>query len=160
MNPFDSAQGRPWVRRLAIGLGCAGLVYGMVYADLVLRARHAYNEGEKYMRWSQHPEEKAAFFDARLADRTRDLDAQLAAGRLSKDEHDLKLELAHFERDEAVRESSLKYAYVWYQTAVELFNPPESRWVALSREKMKTAKDLWKQELREKKIPFEEYMLE
>lgn len=149
-----------WKRRLAVALGCAALMYGMVYADLVLRARHAYMEGEKYMRWNEHPEEKAAFFDAQLKDRTAELDAELAAGKLGKDEHDLKVELAQFERDEGVRESSLKYAYVWYQTAVELFSPPESRWVVLSREKMKAAKEAWKAELRAKKIPFEDYMLE
>ena len=149
-----------WARRLGLVAGCAALMYGMVYADLVLRARHAYNEGEKYMRWNEHPEEKAAFFDAQLKERTQALDAELAAGKLPKDEHDLKVELARFERDEGVRESSLKYAYVWYQTAVELFNPPESKWVVMSREKMKTAKEMWKQELRSKKIPFEDYMLE
>ena len=59
-----------------------------------------------------------------------------------------------------MKESSLKYAYVWFQTAVELFSPPESRWVALSREKMVLAKELWKKELDAKKIPYQDYMLE
>ena len=70
------------------------------------------------------------------------------------------MELERFRRDEAVAESSVKYAYHWYKTAVELFSPPESRWVRLSREKMALTKDLWKQELDRRKIPYEEYMLE
>lgn len=150
----------PWLRRAAVALGCLLGVYAMVYVDLVLRARHAFYEGEKYMRWHAHPEEKKAFFDAELKGRTEALDAELAAGKLTKDEHALKSELARFANEEALRESSLKYAYVWYQTAVELFNPPQSRWVLESRVKMGQAKELWKQELRDKKIPFEEYMLE
>ncbi len=59
-----------------------------------------------------------------------------------------------------MKESSLKYAYVWFQTAVELFSPPESRWVVLSRQKMAVAKELWKKELAAKKIPYQDYMLE
>ena len=46
------------------------------------------------------------------------------------------------------------------QTAVELFSPPNSKWVKLSSEKMPLAKEKWKQELIRKKIPFEDYMLE
>ena len=39
---------------------------------------------------------------------------------MTKEELAQRLALAKFSRDEAVAESSLKYAYVWYQTAVEL----------------------------------------
>jgi hypothetical protein len=71
-----------------------------------------------------------------------------------------RIEVARLARDEAVAESSLKLAYHWYKTAVELFSPPRSRWVRLSESKMAEAKELWKKELDSKKIPYEEYMLE
>ena len=59
-----------------------------------------------------------------------------------------------------MKESSLKYAYQWYKDTYELFSPPESKWVKFAREKAPQALELWKQELREKKIPFEDYMFE
>lgn len=151
---------RPWTRRAAVVLACAAAVYAMVYVDLVLRARSAYLEGEKYMRWHSQPAEKKSFFDAKLREESGRLAADLAAGRLDRDAYEMKLELARFESEEALRESSVKYAYVWYQSAAELFSPPESRWVVLSREKMRQAKELWRAELHAKGVPFEEYMLE
>jgi hypothetical protein len=72
----------------------------------------------------------------------------------------MKMELLDFSKGRKLRESSVKYAYIWYQTVVELFSPPESKWVRLARQKMPEAKELWKKELTAKKIPFEEYMLE
>jgi hypothetical protein len=59
-----------------------------------------------------------------------------------------------------MKESSLKYAYVWFQTAVELFSPPESRWVIRSRKRMAVVKGLWKKELDAKRISYQDYMLE
>jgi hypothetical protein len=141
-------------------LACAAAVYAIVYADLVLRARSAYLEGERHMRWHERPEEKKAFHDRELQERAERLSADLAAGRIDRDTHDLKLELARFQAEEAVRESSLKYATVWFQSAAELFTPPESRWVVRARARMAEAKELWKEELRAKGIPFEDYMLE
>ncbi|MFH1725038.1 MAG: hypothetical protein ABII00_10515 [Elusimicrobiota bacterium] len=140
---------------------CAVLaVYGLVYVDLVLRARSAYLEGEKYMEWHRRPEAKKAFFEARFLGEKEILDRRKAAGELVETEYRQRLELERFRRDEAVAESSLKYAYHWHKTAVELFSPPESRWVRASREKMAEAKELWKRELDGKNIPYEDYMLE
>jgi len=141
-------------------LAVLAAVYVLVYADLVLRARSAYLEGEKYMLWQERPEEKKAFYEAEFSREKAGLDREKAEGRLSENEYSQRLELERFRADEAVAESSLKYAYHWYKTAVELFSPPESRWVRLSRSRMGEAKELWKAELRAKKIPFEEYMLE
>jgi hypothetical protein len=152
---------KPVLLRWAAAAGaCVLFVYALVYADLVLRARSAYLEGEKYMRWQARPDEKKAHFEALFQDEKKALDAGKAAGRLTENEYAQRLELERFRRDESVSESSLKYAYHWYKTAVDLFSPPESRYVRLSRAKMAEAKELWKRELREKKIPFEEYMLE
>jgi len=70
------------------------------------------------------------------------------------------MDIARFSLERKLKESSIKYAYVWYQTAVELFSPPDSKWVKLSRGKMPAARELWKAELRTKNIPFEDYMLD
>jgi hypothetical protein len=149
-----------WQKVVLAALGGLAAVYGLVAADVVLRARSAYLEGEKYMAWHDHPERKKAYFDAVFADQEKSLEAELDAGKLSKDEHDERLELARFERDQSISESSAKYAYVWFQTAADLFTPPESRWIVKSRARMADAKKLWQDELRAKGIPFEEYMFE
>ena len=147
-------------RKVLAVLGCAAAVYALAYVDLVLRARSAYLEGVKYLEWENDPARKKAFFDGRLAGQEQKLKADAAAGKVSAAELDERLELARFERDQRVAESNFKYAYVWFQTAVELFSPPESRWVALSRGKMVQAKELWKKELEAKRIPYKDYMLE
>ncbi len=151
---------RPSLRAASTVAACILAVYGMIYVDLVLRARSAYNEGMKYLEWNKSPELKAAHFDVLLADKEKGLRGRYQDGEMTKAELGQRLELARFVRDESVKESSLKYAYVWFQTAVELFSPPESKYVVLSREKMAYAKDLWKKELDFKKIPYEDYMLE
>jgi hypothetical protein len=135
-------------------------VYAMVRVDLTLRARSAYLEGEKWMEWSRKPELKKAHFDAELAAREGELSRELARGLLDRAAYERKSGLARFERDQALDESSLKYAYVWYQTSAELFSPPENRWSALSRAKMTEARALWKKELDARKIPYQDYMLE
>lgn len=132
----------------------------MAYVDVILRARSAYLEGEKYLEWNRRPELKTAHFDALLAKKEARLRRELQAGKMQPEELAQRLELARFERDQSASESSLKYAYIWFQTAVELFSPPESRWVRLSRVKMAEAKEAWRAELKAKKIPFEEFMLE
>jgi hypothetical protein len=144
---------------LAVGV-CLAAVYAIAYADVCLRARSAYLEGEKYLEWDRRPELKAAALDKLLAEKEARLRRDFQAGRFDEAQLKQRLLLAKFERDESFKESSLKYAYVWFQTAVELFSPPESRWVKLSREKMVLAKELWKKELRAKKIPYQDYMLE
>ncbi|MFH2202383.1 MAG: hypothetical protein ABIJ96_04670 [Elusimicrobiota bacterium] len=148
------------LRNVKIAAAVGLIVLGLVYVDLVLRARSAYLEGEKYAAWHRQPEMKKAHFEALFRREKEQLEAERAAGKLTEAELQQKLELEKFRRDEAVAESSLKYAYHWYKTAVELFSPPESRWIRLSREKMTATKALWKAELDLKKIPYEDYMLE
>jgi hypothetical protein len=147
-------------RAILVAAGLLAAVYGMVRVDLVLRARSAYLEGEKWSEWSRKPELKKAHFDAELATREAELSRELAKGKLDQAAYEKKAGLARFERDQAVAESSLKYAYVWYQTAAELFSPPENRWSALSRAKMTETRALWKKELDAQKIPYQDYMLE
>ena len=67
---------------------------------------------------------------------------------------------SYMEAEKAAAKNDWKMAYVWYQTAVEQFSPPDSRWVRMSKEKMPVALEKWKEDLRKRKIPFEDYMLE
>jgi len=147
-------------RAVLVAAALIAAVYGMARVDLILRARSAYLEGEKWTQWSRKPELKKAHFDAELAAREGELSRELAKGKLDRAAYDRKAGLARFERDQAVAESSLKYAYVWYQTAAELFSPPENRWSVLARAKMTETRALWKSELDARKIPYQDYMLE
>lgn len=151
---------RRWVQNAALVLGVIAVVYGMIYVDVILRAKEAYQEGEKFWRWHEHPEEKKQALTQKWDQEKADLDRQLAKGKITQEQYQQKLDLAKFDLEQGLEESSIKYAYIWYQTAVELFTPPESKWVVLSRQKMPQAKEIWKQELRAKNIPFEEYMLQ
>ncbi len=141
-------------------LGTVAVMYGMIYVDVVMRAKEAYREGEKYWHWADHPDERAKFLDETFATQKNTLDGRLSKNQISKEDYDRDLELLQFDHDQALQESSIKYAFVWYQTAVDLFSPPQSKWVVLSRAKMPLARERWKAELRAKKIPFEDYMID
>lgn len=147
-------------RRLLAALGLAAAVAAIAAGDCVLRARSAYLEGEKWMSWHADPKLKAAHFDAELAARLAALDAEAKSGRLEPAAAERKRLLARFERDQAVAESSAKYAFVWFQTAAELFAKPDNRWARRARERMAEAKALWKAELDARKVPYRDYMLE
>lgn len=147
-------------RALSWGLAGVAAVWGLAYGDLVLRARDAYREGEKHLEWARRPELKKAHYDAWLAEKEAKLRLESATSKLSAGDLDKRLMLARFEHGERLKESDYKYAVVWFQTVVELFSPPESRWVRLARERLPEAKALWKKELDAKKIPYQDYMLE
>lgn len=136
------------------------IMYLLVYIDLVLRARHAYLEAEKYYFWYEHPEEKQKALQEKFNLEKSKFDKKLLKKKISKEEYERNLEIAKFNLERELEESAIKYAYIWYQTAVELFSPPESKYVRLSRKKMETARELWKKELESKGIKVEPYMLE
>ncbi len=98
---------KKWLYRGAMLAGMISLVYLLIYLDVVLRARHSFQEAEKA--WSQ---------------------------------------------------GNYKDATTWYQTTVELFSPPESKWVKLSKTKLPEAKARWKKQLEDQGIKVEDYMLE
>lgn len=154
------SAGKGLGRAVLVAAAVVAAVYGMVRVDLILRSRSAYLEGEKWMEWNRRPELKAAHFDAELAAREGELTRQLAKGKIDRATFDRQSGLARFERDQAVAESSVKYAYVWFQTAAELFSPPENRWSVRARARMAEARALWKKELDARKIPYQDYMLE
>lgn len=151
---------KKWVQYSLLTIGTIAILYGMIYIDVVSRAKESYIQGEKFWRWHEHPEEKKSELDAIYEKGKADLEKKLSKKKISQEEYDRQLEILGFDRDRNLEDSSIKYAYVWYKTAYELFSPPESKWVKLSREKAPIAKEKWKEELRSKKIPFEEYMLD
>jgi hypothetical protein len=150
----------PWRRATAAVLGGLLFICAFAYADVTLRARRAYLEGEKYMLWNERPELKRAALDEELAAQEVGLREEAAREKWGRDVLDQRLALARFQRDERLKESSVKYAYVWYKTALDLFTPPESRWVKLCREKAPVAKALWKKELDAQKIPYQDFQLD
>jgi hypothetical protein len=151
---------KSWSNRV-ITISCViAAGYAMVYVDVVLRARSAYLEGEQYWRWSEHPEERAKLLDDQMKKEKAALDEERARGKLIETDYQRQLDLLQFDHEQALKESTIKYAYVWYQTAAELFTPPNSRWVRLARAKMPLAKERWIAELKSKNIPYEDYMLD
>ncbi len=160
---------KKWLQTALFVIGMIAAVYIIVYIDVVSRAREAYLEGEKYWSWHHDQQLKIKQLDEEYAHEKKLLERRLNPNiiaiilgkkKLSKEEYQQQIEALEFEHKRRLEESSIKYAYVWYQTVVELFTPPESKWVKLSRQKMPVAKEMWKQELRSKNIPFEDYMLE
>ena len=149
-----------WVQNLGLVLVAVIGVYAMVYVDVVARAREAYQEGEKYMRWHENPEEKKAVLAAEFEAEKARLDKQLAKNKITPQDHREKLDVLAFDMNFKMEESSLKYAYQWFKDTYELFSPPESKWVRMAREKAPEALELWKEELRKNKVPFEDYMFE
>lgn len=160
MARFKGWWSRRWFQNTVfVGLGAIG-VYGFVYWDVVTRAHEAYRQGEKYMAWHQNPEEKKQALQTEFNKKKSDLDQQLLKHKISEDEHRRKLDAAAFDQQYNLEESSLKYAYQWYKDTYELFSPPESRWVKMAREKAPQVLELWKQELREQGVMFEDTMFE
>jgi hypothetical protein len=149
-----------WVRNALLVAVAAVAAYGMVFVDVMARAREAFREGARYERWHQNPEEKKAHFERKFLKEKALLDDRLAKGKITRDDYNEDLDVLSFDRDQAVSESSIKYAYQWYKDTYELFSPPESRWVRRARLLAPAAKELWREELRAKGIPFEEYMLD
>jgi len=151
---------KKWVKIFLLVILTIGIIYLMVYFDLWFRAKEAYQQGEKYWSWYENPDLKKKELENKFNQEKTLLEKKLSLKKITAEEYQEKLERIKFEYEQALEESAVKYAYVWYQTAVELFSPPNSKWVKLARQKMSIAKEKWKEELRQKGIPFEDYMLE
>lgn len=98
-----------------------GLAFGLARWELERRARDAYLQGEQYYSWYRDPALKRAHFDA-----------ELAAHQVTLDQYQVLM-----------RDNDLKNAYLWYDTAVELFQPPRSAWVLKSEERLKQVQPLY-----------------
>jgi hypothetical protein len=163
-TPAPALAAPLWKRRwfqntAAVSVAILGL-YGLIYHDVVSRARESYERAEQYMAWYHDPAAKKTFFEGKFAADKASLDKQLAAHAIADADYRRRLDALEFDRDFALSESSLKYAYQWYKDTYEMFSPPESRWVKEARRKAPETLELWKQELRAQKIPFEDTMFE
>lgn len=151
---------RRWFQNTAIVfLGILGL-YALIYHDIVSRAHESYNQAELYMQWAADPVAKQKHFDDIFASSRAELEQQLAQKAIAEKDYRRRLDALEFDRDFAMSESSLKYAYQWYKDTYELFSPPESRWVREARKKAPDVLAKWKQELRSQNVPFEDTMFE
>ena len=140
-----------------IGAVCAA---ALMVGDILIRARHAFLQGERYMAWATDPAGKAKFFDDKYQRDKAALDAKRKKENLTEADYQQRLESLGSERDFAIQESSLKYAYQWYKDTYQLFSPPESRWSREARRKAPEALELWKQELRNRGVSFDDATLE
>lgn len=151
---------RRWVQNtLFILVGVIG-VYGFVLWDVISRAKESYLEGEKYMMWAQSPEKKNEFYENDFRVKKEKLDVERGSNKISEEAYKQKLDALEFDKQYALEESSLKYAYQWYKDTYELFSPPESKWVKWARQKAPQTLELWKKELTSQGITFEDYMFE
>jgi hypothetical protein len=107
-----------WFFAVAVILVTALIAFGMARYELVNRAKKAYLEGEKYYGWMHDPTQKKAFFDG-----------ELATKHINADQYKILMD-----------DSDLKNAYVWYETVLDLFQPPRSEWVVKAEERMKEVK--------------------
>ena len=103
---------------------------------------------------------KEAFYAGELKKAEKALEKALAGGKIKQEEFIDGLSIEKFRYENALGESPLKYAYFWYQAAVELFPSPLFKWQRLSRERMVETRELWKKELEAKGIPAAEYIFE
>jgi len=135
-------------------------VYALIYIDVTMRAKESFLKGEKYMLWYREPAQKAAYYDNLYTVEKAVLDKRFEQKKLKEEDYKARVESLEFEKSVNLNESPLKYAYQWYKDTYELFSPPESKWVKQARQKAPAVLALWKDELRAKKIPFEDYMFE
>lgn len=153
MNPYHK-------KTLSMTLFFVVCIYMLIYADITLRAKHCYLQGEKYYKWHRNPVLKKEEFFKEYSKKAGVFENKFLQGKITREELDLSIDKLNMERNFNIRESSIKYAYVWYKTAVDSFSSPHSRWVNFCKEKMSIAGKLWQEELKSNKIYFEEYMLE
>ncbi len=109
-------------------IGCLIIAYFMAYFEVVKRAKREYNEGVKFLDFYRNPDMKKKYYDEKLA----------------------KKEINEIEYQMLMEDNALKNAYVEFQTVVDLFTPPESKWVKQSRQKLNEIKpeyDAWIKQL-------------
>lgn len=99
------------------------IAYFMARYEVIRRAKREYLEGEKFLSFYKNPDLKKQYYDNKLN----------------------KKEITQEEYEMLMEDNALKNAYVQYQTVIDLFTPPESKWVKLSRERLKEIEPLYNQ---------------
>jgi len=86
----------------------------MIAFDITKRAEHEFKEGEKFYTFYKAPDIKKQYYNDQLINK-----------KITEAEYEMYME-----------DNALKNAYVEYQTVIDLFTPPESKWVKLSRARL------------------------
>ncbi len=111
---MDAAKKKEIVTTVIIVICTLIIAFLMVRFELVKRAKREYNEGERYLSFYKSPDLKKQYYDEKLK----------------------KKEISETEYEMLMEDNALKNAYVQYNTVVDLFTPPESKWVKLSRQRL------------------------
>ena len=156
MNKFF----RKYYKLIIVTVCCIIIFYIFVYLDIFFRARYAYLEAEKYINWYYNPQKKIEYMQKQAEKEIQNLNKLLSKGKISQEEYKIKLERIEFNKQKQIEESSLKYAYIWYKTVIDLFSPPQTKWTKLAKQKIGQVKQLWKAELEQKGYKIEDYMIE
>ena len=90
------------------------IAFMMARFEVVKRAKSEFPQGEMYLDFYRNPDKKKLHYDEKLK----------------------KKEITDTQYQMLIEDNALKNAYVQYQTVVDLFTPPESKWVKKSREKL------------------------
>ena len=128
--------------------------------DLALRSRSALQEALRQESWRDAPALKARYFEDLCSRKLGALQADVAAGRTSRESSARAAALLTAERDFRVSESSAKMAYVWYKTAAGEFSSPLNPWAKRARERLPGALAAWRGELAARGIKAEPWMTE
>lgn len=75
---------RPWL--ILVGLLVVGIsiFYGLIYRDIVSRAKESYMAAERYMEWATNPEKKKADIQNKFLASKEKLDQKKAAQKFQK----------------------------------------------------------------------------
>lgn len=111
---MDAAKKKEIITTVIIVVCTLVIAFLMVRFELVKRAKREYKEGERYLSFYRSPDLKKQYYDEKLKNK-----------EISETEYEMLME-----------DNALKNAYVQYNTVVDLFTPPESKWVKLSRQRL------------------------
>jgi hypothetical protein len=111
---MDAAKKKEILTNVIIVVCTLIIAFLMVRFELVKRAKREYNEGDRYLSFYRSPDLKKQYYDEKLK----------------------KKEISETEYEMLMEDNALKNAYVQYNTVIDLFTPPESKWVKLSRQRL------------------------
>jgi len=133
METTAKKPGKKFLKVLLTVLGVYILINLIVYTDVYLRARSSYLKGVQYLEWFEKPLEKKEFLDKWLEKELLKIPA----------ENEILKKTLEMQYKMQLEDNDAKNAYFWFQTTVECFQPPRSKYVRRAEEKMALAKKLW-----------------
>lgn len=130
-------KGKNFLKIILTVLGVYILINLIVYTDVYFRARSSYLKGVQYLEWFEEPQLKKTSLDKWLKEQIR----KVSAGE--KTESEILKKSLEMQYKMQMEDNDAKNAYFWFQTTVECFQPPRSKYVRMAEEKMAAAKKLW-----------------